>query len=223
MSTCRPSGASALVRCPNAGKDTSTTKAAQKVRDIFCGKCYENAGGVSVASIVDRIMILEVPATMTCHYCRAQNDNDAHRCSRCGRKTMERIPVQMTAAVPDLETVEMPAPAPIPMRPQLVTERAPKRPDAQADQPTYQASLFGPMEAARPSALSRPAPKRAVPRQRRDLPASRRWIFRKSRAALIYLLRLLRIAGGSHQAPHGGRRCGWRIGVSRSRCIPDYI
>ena len=65
---------------------------------------------------------------MTCQYCRAQNDIDAHRCSRCGRRTMERIPVQMTAAVPELETVEMPAPAPIPLRPQLVTEPPPKRP-----------------------------------------------------------------------------------------------
>ena len=47
---------------------------------------------------------------MTCQYCRATIDNDAHRCSRCGRRTMDRIPVQMTAAVPNLETVEMPVP-----------------------------------------------------------------------------------------------------------------
>jgi uncharacterized RDD family membrane protein YckC len=119
---------------------------------------------------------------MTCHYCRAQNDNDAHRCSRCGRKTMERIPVQMTAAVPDLETVEMPAPAPIPMRPQLVTERVPKRP-AQADQTTYQASLFGPMEAARPSAAqAAPAPKKTVQRARRDSSRQQMLEFHENRA-----------------------------------------
>jgi uncharacterized RDD family membrane protein YckC len=118
---------------------------------------------------------------MTCQYCRAQMDIDAHRCSRCGRKTVERIPVQMTAAVPDLETVDMPAPAPIPMRPQLVTE-PPKRSAAQVAQPTYQASLFGPMEAARPNAnQASPVAKRAM-RARRETSRQQTLDFRENRA-----------------------------------------
>ena len=108
---------------------------------------------------------------MTCHYCRAQNDVDAHRCNRCGRRTMDRTPVQMTAAVPNLETVEMPAPPPAPLRPQLVTEIPPKRP-SQPAQPAFQASLFGPMEATRlqsqPAEPAAPPAKRSSPRVRRD-------------------------------------------------------
>src|SRR5205085_4063507 len=108
----------------------------------------------------------EVAATMTCQYCRAQNDIDAHRCNRCGRRTMDRTPVQMTAAVPELETVEMPvpAPSPAPLRPQLVTEAPPRRAPQNA-QPVYQASLFGPMEAQRPQLQQMPpAPKKPVSR-----------------------------------------------------------
>jgi uncharacterized RDD family membrane protein YckC len=104
---------------------------------------------------------------MTCQYCRAQNDIDAHRCNRCGRRTMDRIPVQMTAAVPDLETVEMTAPAPALLRPQLVTEPPPKR-QTQQGTPTFQANLFGLVEAQRPKAET-PAPvKKSPPRPRRD-------------------------------------------------------
>jgi len=104
---------------------------------------------------------------MTCQYCRSQNDIDAHRCNRCGRRTMDRIPVQMTAAVPDLETVEMPSPAPAPLRPQLVTEPPPKRP-SQPGSPTYQANLFGPVEAQRPQSDITAPPKKSAPRPRRD-------------------------------------------------------
>ena len=118
---------------------------------------------------------------MTCQYCRAQIDNDAHRCSRCGRKTMDRIPVQMTAAVPELETVEMPAPAPIPFGPQLVTEPPPKRTTITSSQPAYQANLFGPMEAqhanvtqASPSIKKAVRPRREPSRQQTlDFPETR--------------------------------------------------
>jgi uncharacterized RDD family membrane protein YckC len=105
---------------------------------------------------------------MTCQYCRAQIDNDAHRCSRCGRKTMDRIPVQMTAAVPELETMEMPAPAPVPLRPQLVTEPPPKRNDATASQSAFQANLFGPIEAQRPNINQAPPATKKSVRPRRD-------------------------------------------------------
>lgn len=80
---------------------------------------------------------------------------------------MDRTPVQMSAAVPNLETVEMPAPIPTPPRPQLVPE-APKRVDRPSG-PGYQANLFGPMEASPrrgDTAVSAPAPKRQ--RSRRD-------------------------------------------------------
>jgi len=83
---------------------------------------------------------------------------------------MDRTPVQMTAAVPELETVEMPvpAPSPAPLRPQLVTEAPPRRAPQNA-QPVYQASLFGPMEAQRPQLQQMPpAPKKPVSRVRRD-------------------------------------------------------
>jgi uncharacterized RDD family membrane protein YckC len=92
---------------------------------------------------------------------------------------MDRTPVQMTAAVPNLETVEMPAPViPAAPRPQLVPE-APKRNTERPSGPGFQAHLFGPgpvvapREArtaggARPAdtAVSAPTPKK--PRMRRD-------------------------------------------------------
>lgn len=83
---------------------------------------------------------------------------------------MDRIPVQMTAAVPELETVEMPAPPPLPLRPQLVTEPPPKRSGPPSAQTAFQASLFGPMEAVRPQQPQQtaPQPRRQVNRVRRD-------------------------------------------------------
>jgi uncharacterized RDD family membrane protein YckC len=106
---------------------------------------------------------------MMCQYCRSQNDIDAHRCNRCGRRTLDRVPVQMTAAVPDLETVEMPAPPPAPLRPQLVTEPPPPKRQGQTGAPTYQASLFGPVEAQRGQPESPLAfAKKPAARQRRD-------------------------------------------------------
>ncbi|HYP06278.1 MAG TPA: RDD family protein, partial [Bryobacteraceae bacterium] len=70
-------------------------------------------------------------------------------------------------AVPNLETVEMPAPTPTPPRPQLVPE-APRRVERPSG-PGFQANLFGPVEAAprrADTAISAPAPKR--PRTRRE-------------------------------------------------------
>ena len=64
---------------------------------------------------------------MTCQYCRAQNDNRRTPLQSVRTADNGPYPVQMTAAVPDLETVEMPAPPPLPLRPQLVTEAPPKR------------------------------------------------------------------------------------------------
>lgn len=117
---------------------------------------------------------------MTCQYCRAQNDIDAHRCNRCGRRTMDRIPVQMTAAVPDLESVAMPVPAPTPLRPQLVTEPPPKRP-AQIGSPTYQANLFGPIEAQRPRAETLAPAKKSSSRPRRDYSRQQSLDFQETR------------------------------------------
>lgn len=120
---------------------------------------------------------------MTCQYCRAQNDIDAHRCNRCGRRTFDRTPVQMTAAVPELETVEMPAPLPVPMRPQLVTEAPPRRPPSAPPQPAFQASLFGPMEAARPQPpQAAPAARRPAPKPRRDLSRQQTFDLQETRA-----------------------------------------
>ena len=98
---------------------------------------------------------------------------------------MDRTPVQMTAAVPNLETVEMPAPPPAPLRPQLVTEAPPKRP-SQPAQPAFQASLFGPMEATRlqsqPAGPAAPPAKRSSPRVRRDQSRQQRLDLQETRS-----------------------------------------
>lgn len=93
---------------------------------------------------------------MTCPYCRSQNELDAHRCVKCGRRTQDRIPVQMTAAVPSLETVEMPAPKLEAPRLKLVSD-APEKRNPTSAAPQYQANLFGLAEAARPQADSSPS------------------------------------------------------------------
>lgn len=117
---------------------------------------------------------------MVCQYCRAKNDIDAHRCNRCGRRTLERIPIQMTAAVPELETVEIPAPSPTPLRPQLVTDPPQPRQEGQAN-PAFQGNLFGPVEAPRKQAEAPEVARKTAPRPRRDYSRQRLLDFQESR------------------------------------------
>ena len=103
---------------------------------------------------------------MTCQYCRAQIETDAHRCTRCGRRTVDRTPVQMSAAVPNLETLERPAStAPAP-GPQLVPH-SPKHAERTSG-PGFQANLFGPVSAtsvAADTGTSRPSAMRSRTRK----------------------------------------------------------
>jgi uncharacterized RDD family membrane protein YckC len=94
---------------------------------------------------------------------------------------MDRIPVQMTAAVPELETVEMPAPSPAPLRPQLVTEPPPPKRSGSTGAPAFQANLFGPVEARRRQAEASAQAKRSVPRPRRDYSRQQALDFQETR------------------------------------------
>jgi uncharacterized RDD family membrane protein YckC len=86
----------------------------------------------------------------------------------------------MTAAVPELETVEMPAPAPAPLRPQLVTEPPPKR-SGPTSTPTFQANLFGPVDARRLASEFPATPKKPAPRPRRDYSRQQSLNFQETR------------------------------------------
>jgi uncharacterized RDD family membrane protein YckC len=111
-----------------------------------------------------------------CQYCNAHNDEEAHRCSRCGRRTgdagasrrPELFPVQAGAAAPAIEphTPSSPgASAPSLAGPQLVTELAKS---GERQEYAFQGSLFGPQEVSK--RVQEPV-KRAVPggaRSRRD-------------------------------------------------------
>ena len=107
---------------------------------------------------------------MTCQYCRARIDTDAHRCDRCGRRYVEPRPVQMTAAVPDLRPMENQRPPQKPERPgpQLVPAPVSKRAD-QSGGPQFQRNLFGPVEVSpAQKEPAGPATRRTAPRPRRD-------------------------------------------------------
>jgi uncharacterized RDD family membrane protein YckC len=102
---------------------------------------------------------------LVCQYCRAHNDEEDHRCNRCGRRLAdtgparrpEMMPIQRGAVAAALEPdvvsaqsneVESSSAA----GPQLVTElpKAPERLEYE-----LQASLFGPQEVAKTIAASR--------------------------------------------------------------------
>ena len=108
---------------------------------------------------------------MTCHYCRAQNHPEDHRCSRCGRRVEDdsarrpaMFPVQQSAAAPAIESLEAPAPLPARPGPQLVRDLPGVTP---ASHEVVQPSLFGPMEVAK-VAQAAPVPKPRPPRRRPD-------------------------------------------------------
>jgi uncharacterized RDD family membrane protein YckC len=110
---------------------------------------------------------------LICAYCRAANDDENHRCSRCGRRLgddaparrPDLFPVQHSAAAPAIEPAALPVNAPSPAGPQLVTElpKVSERRDS-----VVQASLFGPEEVVKtvPPPPRRQAP--ATPRPKRD-------------------------------------------------------
>jgi uncharacterized RDD family membrane protein YckC len=110
---------------------------------------------------------------LNCQYCRAANDPDDHRCRRCGRRLGDTAyrpetvpPVQHTATAPRLDDGHAPADPTLPPGPQLVTELPKAAP--QSDY-AFQASLFGPVEVARPDkpAANRPATPLAPQRARK--------------------------------------------------------
>jgi uncharacterized RDD family membrane protein YckC len=123
---------------------------------------------------------------------------------------MDRTPVQMTAAVPLLETVEMPAPAPPAPRPQLVTH-APAITNPPAATPPsggFQANLFGPMEAPRRVGVEQPpappAKRAAAPRTKRDPSAQQKLEFQEVRSlnasVQASLYTKAEVAVGAHRA-----------------------
>ena len=123
---------------------------------------------------------------------------------------MDRTPVQMTAAVPLLETVEMPAPVPPAPRPQLVTQVPPVTNHTAAPRPGsgFQANLFGPVEAPRlvePEPVQAQPSKRAAPaRPKRDLSAQQKLEFQETRSlsgsAQAALYQKAEVAVGAHRA-----------------------
>ena len=111
---------------------------------------------------------------MTCHYCRAQNHSDDHRCSRCGRRLSDEsaprpamFPVQQSAAAPVIDANEAPAHPPTRPGPQLVRD-LPGVPSASKE--IVQPSLFGPMEVAKTKSatVETDVPRPRPPRRRSD-------------------------------------------------------
>jgi uncharacterized RDD family membrane protein YckC len=102
--------------------------------------------------------------TLVCQYCRAQNDEEDHRCNRCGRRLAGVTPVQQGALAPALHPATASPPQAAPSGPQLVNELP--KPAERLDRP-IQASLFGPQEVLRKSAPVR-AQTHPAPRLKRD-------------------------------------------------------
>ena len=124
---------------------------------------------------------------------------------------MDRTPVQMTAAVPLLETVEMPAPAAPAPRPQLVPNAPPVTNRTAASGPSgggFQANLFGPMEAPRRVGVETQAapPKRGTssPRPKRDQSAQQKLELQEARSLKTSVQASLytkaEVAVGAHRA-----------------------
>src|SRR3712207_5689535 len=87
---------------------------------LVCGELSVNPHGITSAANAAKTGA----CSMTCNYCRAQNHSDDHRCTRCGRRLSDEpanrpamFPVQQSAAAPKFDTVEAPAPVPLPARP----------------------------------------------------------------------------------------------------------
>jgi uncharacterized RDD family membrane protein YckC len=104
---------------------------------------------------------------MICTYCRAQNEEDDHRCHRCGRRVSGDAPAVIRgSAVPEVH--REPAPQ-APRRPVLEIvppSVAPQRTERR--EPLIQGSLFGPVEIPRNGRAPRPqAARPAAPRPRR--------------------------------------------------------
>lgn len=124
---------------------------------------------------------------MVCQYCRANNDDENHRCSRCGRRMEDRsssrrpemFPVQNGAVAPVFDqSLRQTNDVATPARPQLVTELAKK-----ADRQDYsvQGSLFGPQAVG---TIAQPTPRRSspppAPRVRRDRSAQQKLEFERA-------------------------------------------
>jgi uncharacterized RDD family membrane protein YckC len=114
---------------------------------------------------------------LVCQYCQAHNDEENHRCDRCGRRLAdaassrrsEMMPVQHGATAPVLAPDISRAESPSAAGPQLVNELA-KAPEG--SNYIHQASLFGPQEVAKMGSSHRKQATGAGPaRSRRDRPA----------------------------------------------------
>jgi uncharacterized RDD family membrane protein YckC len=121
---------------------------------------------------------------LVCQYCRANNDEESHRCTRCGRRVdddsrsrrPDMFPVSRGAAAPALEAPALAAPvlddastAPIQAAgPQLVTELP--KPSERNDY-AVQASLFGPQEVVKKVAPPRKQPVASPSRPKRERPS----------------------------------------------------
>lgn len=103
---------------------------------------------------------------MICVYCRAQNQDDDHRCHRCGRRISgEPTPVIRGSAVPEVHREAAPEALKRPTLAIVPPPSAPRRTEHR--QPVIQGSLFGPVEINR-QAESKPEHARpSAPRPRR--------------------------------------------------------
>jgi hypothetical protein len=113
---------------------------------------------------------------MMCTYCRANNEEDAHRCHRCGRRlgtsgplvTPASYSASRSALAQNLASAPAPEPRPAPAL-HVVPPPAESRTSQPSSGPGIQASLFGPHEVVRQAGPSRPArpPVPAKPRGER--------------------------------------------------------
>jgi uncharacterized RDD family membrane protein YckC len=119
---------------------------------------------------------------LICQYCRATNDDENHRCDRCGRRLTdagpmrrpEMFPVQQSSAAPAIEPAAAPVQAPPPPGPQLVTE-LPKQSERQGY--AVQASLFGPQEVVKQAPPVRKPVAPPALRVKRERPAQQKLDF----------------------------------------------
>lgn len=143
---------------------------------------------------------------MTCHYCRAQNGADEHRCCRCGRRLSDepvRFPVQMGAAAPALQSEKKPAESAAPpvVGPRLApVPSLPPQPDGQRE--PVQPSLFGPMVVSRDG--RRPVSRTGQAKSRR-LPGTSQQQFEFGEASRALPRKSAAVYGNTPVAPAGQR------------------